>query len=57
MQIVSLNIPEPHTNTLGINNIAMAMLRIREGYKYANALNNAQTPLKEMMAKRTAVGK
>jgi hypothetical protein len=55
--MVSLNIPEPHTNTLGINNIAIAMLRIREGYRYAKALNNAHTPLKEITAKRTAVGK
>jgi hypothetical protein len=55
--MVSLKIPEPHTNTLGINKIAMAMLRINEGYKDVKVLNKAQTPLNEIKAKRTAVGK
>jgi hypothetical protein len=54
---VSLKIPEPHTNTLGINKMAMAMGRVRFGYNEAKALNNDQIPVKEMKANSTEVGK
>jgi len=57
MQIVSLKIPEPHTKTLGINKIAIAMGLVRCGYSEAKVRNKAHIPVKEIKPKITAVGR
>ena len=49
--------PEPQTNTLGINKIEIAIGRISFGYNDAKVLKSTQTPLKDINANNTAVGR
>jgi hypothetical protein len=57
MHKLSLKIPDPQTITLGINNVGIETARNKLGYNDENVRNNAQAPVNDMTAKRTAVGR
>src|SRR5687767_6253070 len=57
IQIVSLNMPDPQTKVLGINRMQMAIGLISFGYCSAKVLNMAHTPVNDIAANNTEVGR
>jgi hypothetical protein len=55
--MVSFINPDPQKITLGINRIAYANCFESLGYSFVKTIYNFQTPVKEMAAKITAVGR
>ena len=55
--MVSFMKPDPQKTTLGINKKAYANCLESLGYNFVKTIYNFQTPIKEIAAKITAVGK
>ena len=55
--MVSFIKPEPQKITLGINKKANAICLVSLGYNLVKTIYNFQTPINEIAAKITAVGK